>query len=87
MRPWALTFSYGRALQASALSAWRGQKDNATAATEEFVKRAEVNGDGPPGEGILKAVSLWVGGHQEPCPYGWRGCAPQQGGCQGAGPH
>uniref|UniRef100_A0A7N4NM68 Fructose-bisphosphate aldolase n=1 Tax=Sarcophilus harrisii TaxID=9305 RepID=A0A7N4NM68_SARHA len=43
-RPWALTFSYGRALQASALSAWRGQKDNASAATEEFIKRAEVNG-------------------------------------------
>lgn len=44
VRPWALTFSYGRALQASALSAWRGQKDNADAATEEFVKRAEVMG-------------------------------------------
>uniref|UniRef100_A0A8U7NFK1 fructose-bisphosphate aldolase n=1 Tax=Corvus moneduloides TaxID=1196302 RepID=A0A8U7NFK1_CORMO len=44
VRPWALTFSYGRALQASALSAWRGQRDNADAATEEFVKRAEVMG-------------------------------------------
>lgn len=41
-RPWALTFSYGRALQASALNAWRGQRDNAGAATEEFIKRAEV---------------------------------------------
>lgn len=41
-RPWALTFSYGRALQASALNAWRGQQDNAGAATEEFIKRAEV---------------------------------------------
>lgn len=41
-RPWALTFSYGRALQASALNAWRGQRDNAEAATEEFIKRAEV---------------------------------------------
>lgn len=51
MRPWALTFSYGRALQASALSAWRGQRDNATAATEEFVKRAEVMGLFPSGEG------------------------------------
>ncbi|KFU87706.1 Fructose-bisphosphate aldolase C [Chaetura pelagica] len=44
VRPWALTFSYGRALQASALSAWRGQQDNASAATEEFIKRAEVTG-------------------------------------------
>lgn len=51
MRPWALTFSYGRALQASALSAWRGQRDNATAATEEFVKRAEVMGVTPAGQG------------------------------------
>lgn len=41
-RPWALTFSYGRALQASALNAWKGQQDNAGAATEEFIKRAEV---------------------------------------------
>uniref|UniRef100_A0A8C3CER5 Fructose-bisphosphate aldolase n=1 Tax=Cairina moschata TaxID=8855 RepID=A0A8C3CER5_CAIMO len=75
VRPWALTFSYGRALQASALSAWRGQKDNATAATEEFVKRAEVNGDGPMGGdpkscvpmdgGAPGTTSLWVGGDTE----------------------
>lgn len=41
-RPWALTFSYGRALQASALNAWRGQRENENSATEEFIKRAEV---------------------------------------------
>ncbi|NXY00626.1 ALDOC aldolase, partial [Centropus bengalensis] len=52
MRPWALTFSYGRALQASALNAWRGQRDNANAATEEFVKRAEVMEMVPAGEGL-----------------------------------
>ncbi|KAG7280207.1 hypothetical protein CRUP_037568, partial [Coryphaenoides rupestris] len=40
-KPWALTFSYGRALQASALNAWRGELDNEKAATEEFIKRAE----------------------------------------------
>uniref|UniRef100_A0A8C0GLD1 fructose-bisphosphate aldolase n=1 Tax=Chelonoidis abingdonii TaxID=106734 RepID=A0A8C0GLD1_CHEAB len=42
-RPWALTFSYGRALQASALNAWRGQRENESSATEAFMKRAEVN--------------------------------------------
>lgn len=42
-RPWALTFSYGRALQASALNAWRGERDNENSATEEFIKRAEVS--------------------------------------------
>ncbi|ETE55981.1 Fructose-bisphosphate aldolase C, partial [Ophiophagus hannah] len=43
-RPWALTFSYGRALQASALNTWRGQRENEELATEEFLKRAQVNG-------------------------------------------
>lgn len=41
-KPWALTFSYGRALQASALNAWKGELNNEKAATEEFLKRAEV---------------------------------------------
>uniref|UniRef100_A0A667XHV9 Fructose-bisphosphate aldolase n=1 Tax=Myripristis murdjan TaxID=586833 RepID=A0A667XHV9_9TELE len=43
-KPWALTFSYGRALQASALNAWKGELNNEKAATEEFIKRAEANG-------------------------------------------
>ncbi|RXN34381.1 galectin-9-like isoform X1 [Labeo rohita] len=41
-KPWALTFSYGRALQASALKAWGGKKENGKACQEEFVKRAIV---------------------------------------------
>ncbi|XP_059370662.1 fructose-bisphosphate aldolase C-A-like isoform X2 [Carassius carassius] len=42
VKPWALTFSFGRALQASALKTWRGERDNEAAATEEFIKRAEA---------------------------------------------
>ncbi|KTF73124.1 hypothetical protein cypCar_00040475, partial [Cyprinus carpio] len=42
VKPWALTFSFGRALQASALKTWRGQRENEVAATEEFIKRAEA---------------------------------------------
>lgn len=42
-KPWALTFSYGRALQASALNAWRGAKENEKAASDEFIKRAVVS--------------------------------------------
>lgn len=42
-KPWALTFSYGRALQASALKAWGGKKENGKACQEEFVKRAINN--------------------------------------------
>ncbi|XP_076832378.1 fructose-bisphosphate aldolase C-A [Brachyhypopomus gauderio] len=43
VKPWSLTFSFGRALQASALKAWRGNRENQRAATEEFIKRAEIN--------------------------------------------
>ncbi|XP_053208730.1 fructose-bisphosphate aldolase-like isoform X2 [Panonychus citri] len=42
-KPWALTFSYGRALQASALKAWSGKKENIGAGQAEFLKRAQAN--------------------------------------------
>ncbi|XP_033956098.1 fructose-bisphosphate aldolase A-like, partial [Pseudochaenichthys georgianus] len=42
-RPWAVTFSYGRALQASALKAWCGKTENGKACQEEFIKRALAN--------------------------------------------
>jgi fructose-bisphosphate aldolase class I len=41
--PWPLSFSYGRALQASALSAWGGDPSNAEAAQAAFVHRARMN--------------------------------------------
>jgi fructose-bisphosphate aldolase, class I len=41
--PWALSFSYGRALQASALEAWAGDPANADAAQAAFVHRARMN--------------------------------------------
>ncbi|KAK2092507.1 hypothetical protein P7K49_029035 [Saguinus oedipus] len=43
LKPWALTFSYSRALQASALKAWGGKKENKKAAQEEYIKRALAN--------------------------------------------
>ncbi|MEQ9010051.1 class I fructose-bisphosphate aldolase [Algiphilus sp.] len=42
--PWALTFSYGRALQAAALKAWGGQSSNVEAAQKAFFHRAKLNG-------------------------------------------
>jgi fructose-bisphosphate aldolase class I len=42
--PWALTFSYGRALQDTALKAWGGANANVAAAQKEFGKRAKLNG-------------------------------------------
>ncbi len=42
--PWALTFSYGRALQAAALKAWSGRQEDAPAARVAFAHRALMNG-------------------------------------------
>merc|ERR1712212_991752 len=68
-RPWALTFSYGRALQASALKAWAGKKENGKACQEEFLKRALANSQAcvgkyaPAGASAAGADSLYVANH------------------------
>ena len=41
--PWALTFSYGRALQATAISSWQGKDENRAAAQDAFLLRAKCN--------------------------------------------
>jgi fructose-bisphosphate aldolase class I len=49
--PWALTFSYGRALQAAPQKAWSGKKENVAAAQAAFAHRAKMNG--------LAAMGQW----------------------------
>ena len=49
--PWSLTFSYGRALQAAALSAWGGKPENVAAGQRAFNHRAKMNG--------LAALGKW----------------------------
>ena len=44
VKPWKLTFSYGRALQASVLQAWKGKAENVKAAQDVFLHRARCNG-------------------------------------------
>jgi len=44
-KPWALRFSYARALQSSALKAWEGKDENAEAARRVFLHRAKMNSD------------------------------------------
>jgi fructose-bisphosphate aldolase, class I len=41
--PWKLSFSYGRALQDSALKTWKGQETNVTDARKAFIHRAKLN--------------------------------------------
>jgi fructose-bisphosphate aldolase, class I len=42
--PWSLTFSYGRALQDTALKAWGGKAADFAAGQKEFARRARLNG-------------------------------------------
>jgi fructose-bisphosphate aldolase class I len=49
--PWKLTFSYGRALQAAALKAWGGKRENVAAGQRAFTHRARMNG--------LAALGKW----------------------------
>lgn len=42
--PWQLSFSYGRALQHSALRAWAGRPGNVRQAQEALLRRARLNG-------------------------------------------
>uniref|UniRef100_A0A2K6PKE4 Fructose-bisphosphate aldolase n=1 Tax=Rhinopithecus roxellana TaxID=61622 RepID=A0A2K6PKE4_RHIRO len=70
LKPWALTFSYGRALQASALKAWGGKKENLKAAQEEYVKRALANSLACQGKytpsghaGAAASESLFISNH------------------------
>jgi fructose-bisphosphate aldolase class I len=42
--PWALTFSYGRALQHAPQKIWAGKSENVAAAQRAFAHRAKMNG-------------------------------------------
>ena len=48
--PWELSFSYGRALQQSALQAWKGDAGKVPAAQKAFLHRAHMNGLARTGE-------------------------------------
>jgi fructose-bisphosphate aldolase class I len=48
--PWELSFSYGRALQAPALKAWRGDPAKVEEAQKAYYRRAKFNGAARSGE-------------------------------------
>jgi len=43
VKPWSLSFSYGRALQNSILKAWKGKKENVPQAQQAYLERAKAN--------------------------------------------
>lgn len=70
VKPWTLTFSYGRALQASVLDTWKGLDENVEASQKVLLHRAKANGDAQLGkysgqeEGYADASkSLFVAKH------------------------
>ena len=48
--PWPLSFSFGRALQNSAVKTWAGKAENVAAAQEAFIKRARLSSAAVRGE-------------------------------------
>lgn len=48
--PWYVSFSYARALQGPALTAWAGKSSNVEQAQKIFIKRAQLNGAATKGE-------------------------------------
>ncbi|KAG8192981.1 hypothetical protein JTE90_028101 [Oedothorax gibbosus] len=68
-KPWALTFSYGRALQASALKAWAGKNESIKAGQDEMLKRAKANSEASLGKygggvaGAAAAETLFIKDH------------------------
>jgi fructose-bisphosphate aldolase class I len=44
IHPWPLSFSYGRALQDSALKTWGGKAENFAAGQKALFHRAKMNG-------------------------------------------
>ncbi|CAG9853732.1 unnamed protein product [Phyllotreta striolata] len=60
-RPWALTFSYGRALQASVLKAWAGKDENIKLAQDELLKRAKANSEACQGKYVAGSCQSYAG--------------------------
>lgn len=69
LRPWALSFSYGRALQQSVIKAWSGKDENVKAGQSELLKRAKANSLASLGQyrggeqGAAGSESLFVANH------------------------
>ncbi|KAL5972400.1 hypothetical protein ACLOJK_041654 [Asimina triloba] len=70
LKPWTLSFSFGRALQQSTLKTWAGKKENVGAAQDAFLSRCKANSEATLGKyaggsgGTLASESLHVKGYK-----------------------
>lgn len=66
VKPWTLSFSFGRALQQSTLKTWSGKKENVGKAQDVFLARCKANSEATLGkygggsETGLASESLYV---------------------------
>ncbi|XP_020222535.1 LOW QUALITY PROTEIN: fructose-bisphosphate aldolase, cytoplasmic isozyme 1-like [Cajanus cajan] len=66
LKPWTLSFSFGRALQQSTLKTWGGKKENIGKAQESFLARCKANSEATLGKYVggsgtgLASESLYV---------------------------
>ncbi|KAI3418918.1 Fructose-bisphosphate aldolase 2 [Globodera pallida] len=69
LKPWTLSFSYGRALQSSVIKKWGGKDENMAGAQTVLLHRAKANGDAQAGQytgeeaAASAAESLFVAKH------------------------
>lgn len=70
VKPWTLSFSFGRALQQSTLKTWAGKKENVEKAQAAFLSRCKANSEATLGNyiggaaGDLAAQSLYEKGYK-----------------------
>jgi len=70
LKPWTLSFSFGRALQSSTIKKWLGKKENVAAAQATFLARCKANSEATLGKyagGSADAAaseSLYVQGYK-----------------------
>lgn len=70
LKPWTLSFSFGRALQQSTLKIWGGKKENVEKAQKAFLERCTANSEATLGKyageaaGGLASESLYVKGYK-----------------------
>ncbi|KAL5110427.1 Fructose-bisphosphate aldolase [Taenia crassiceps] len=68
-KPWTLTFSFGRAIQASVIKIWSGREENVPAAQHELIKLCKANSEAALGtfsgdlETSAGVQSLFVANH------------------------
>merc|ERR1712029_213497 len=63
--PWAMTFSFSRAMQSSCIKKWAGKKENKEEAQKQLLARAQANseaskGEYIPGSQVSDEASLYV---------------------------